>query len=60
MPKLTFCQDFPKQGVNFFDIFSATADPYAMRFLINGLIEIIDVRVGKFTHIVDSESKVLC
>jgi len=27
MPKLTFYKDFPKPGVNFLDIFSATAEP---------------------------------
>ena len=57
MPKLTFYKDFPKPGVNFLDIFSATAEPLAIRLLIDGLIRMIDTRIGKFTHILGLESK---
>lgn len=57
MSNLKFYKDFPKPGVNFLDVFSATADPQAMDTLINGMIDMIDAEVGQFTHIVGLESK---
>ena len=61
MPQLKFYMDFPKKGVNFLDIFSATSKPAAMKRIMDGLKKMIIEKVGKpgtaFTHIVGLESK---
>jgi len=55
MPNLRFYKDFPKPGVNFLDIFSATENPEVMVILKDAMIELLTGQ--KFTHIVGIESK---
>ena len=61
MPLLKFYDDFPKKGIKFLDIFSATENPEAFRKLIDALKLMIEVKVGKpgvdFTHLAGLESK---
>ena len=61
MPQLEFYPDFPKKGVNFLDIFSATTKPVVFKKLMNSLKKMIPEKYGQpgteFTHIVGVESK---
>ena len=53
--------DFPKKGVNFLDIFSATSKPEIFKKIMEGLKRLIIEKIGQpgtaFTHIVGLESK---
>ena len=61
MPQLKFYPDFPKKGVNFLDIFSATSNIPVFKRIMEGLKAITLAKFGKpgeaFTHIVGLESK---
>ena len=61
MPQLRFYKDFPKTGVNFLDIFSATTNPAVFKRLIEGIKRLILEKVGTpgeaFDHVCGLESK---
>ena len=62
LPKLRFYQDFPKKGVNFLDIFSATSQPAVFDKLMLAVKKLIVTKYGapsegNYTHIVGLESK---
>ena len=61
MPQLKFYPDFPKKGVNFLDVFSATTNPDIFRKLMEAFKKLAEVKYGKpgeaFTHIVGIDSK---
>ena len=61
LPQLKFYPDFPKKGVNFLDIFSATGNPAVFKKLMEGLKKMILEKYGQpgtaFTHLVGVESK---
>ena len=61
MPKMRFYEDFPKKGIKFLDIFSATECPQAFKQIIAALQQLIAVKIGEphahFTHIAGLESK---
>ena len=61
MPIMNFYDDFPKKGIKFLDIFSATEKPEAFKKIIDALKLMIEVKVGKpgvaFTHLAGLESK---
>ena len=62
LPELRFYPDFPKVGVNFLDIFSATSNPAIFGRLIEAMKRLIITKfgppsAGNYTHIVGLESK---
>ena len=62
LPQLRFYPDFPKPGVNFLDIFSATSSPVVFKRLMEALKRLIITKYGapesgNYTHIVGLESK---
>ena len=62
LPQLRFYQDFPKPGVNFLDIFSATSNPVVFKKLMVALKRLIITKYGpptsgNYTHLVGLESK---
>ena len=62
LPQLRFYQDFPKPGVNFLDIFSATSNAVVFRRLMIALRRLIVTKYGapdsgNYTHLVGLESK---
>ena len=59
---MRFYPDFPKPGVNFLDIFSATTNPAIFKKLIEALKRLVITKYGSpssgnYTHIVGLESK---
>ena len=62
LPSLRFYPDFPKPGVNFLDIFSATSNPTIFKKLMEALKRLIITKYGppssgNYTHLVGLESK---
>ena len=46
LPQLKFYPDFPKKGVNFLDIFSATGNPAIFKKLIDGMRKMVLEKYG--------------
>ena len=62
LPQLRFYPDFPKPGVNFLDIFSATSNAPVFKKLMTALRRLIITKFGapdsgNYTHLVGLESK---
>ena len=62
LPQLRFYPDFPKPGVNFLDIFSATSNAAIFRKCMEALSRLIVTKYGapdsgNYTHLVGLESK---
>ena len=62
LPELRFYQDFPKVGVNFLDIFSATSKPAVFKKCMEAVKRLIITKFGEpgsgnYTHLVGLESK---
>ena len=62
LPQLRFYPDFPKKGVNFLDIFSATSNIAVFKKLMTALQRLIITKYGApssgaYTHLVGLESK---
>ena len=59
MAEAKFYKDFPKEGVNFMDLFSLTAKPKVFEELIKGTVKVIDEELGAdgFNCIIGLESR---
>lgn len=61
MPQLKYYPDFPKKGVEFLDVFSATTKPDIFKRLMDAFKRLGEVKFGKpgedFTHLVGIDSK---
>ena len=61
METCKFYPDFPKKGINFLDIFSATENPKVFKKIINAFNDMIVKKIGQpgvdFTHVAGLESK---
>ena len=59
--EVKFYKDFPKEGVNFLDVFSITSNPKMFKEVMDELDAMIVKQVGKpgeaFTHLVGLDSK---
>ena len=62
LPQLRFYPNFPKPGVNFLDIFSATSNPQVFAKCMDALRRLVVTKYGaptsgNYTHLVGLESK---